>query len=186
MLLAKNSSCLIFVVLFLNACSSNESGPNQVELESPKITQCLRALIPDYFEYSKQFEEIFKRDLSIDGSLQSYGKVYQKLQNDTIFIDVKLSAAEKEDLGRFKFDMSLPLQLYTCTDAFLNEALFTDVQLEFYKSYNKSIEAGGIDCDELAAILLKMDNKSFQSNGIKETTLFYLAYMVFNQAAVWY
>lgn len=154
--------------------------------ENFSMVDCLKSSIPEYFESYLDLSDFLNNNFGLDKTPNSYSKVYKDL-SCTFFVEdgLVLSQLEKELFFEFKYDIGLPLKLYSCTEFAANDLTLLPSQIEFYRSFNNSILDGGMDTAKLSEILAGMDDPSFNSNGVSEVAFFYLVYEIFNCSEVW-
>ena len=134
-------------------------------------------------EYYDTYDEI-KSDLINDGlvddSKDSYGKLYTEIFN---FKYTQTEAdTNRVKLYHFFNGLGPHFQIYACSNLAQSDSILTEKQKKYFELYTSSGESGEFDNKSIADVIYEMTVKEFESNGVKESTVFYLGHKyIFNR-----
>jgi len=172
---------IVTIILVISACSGNTTEhENSIVDPQSKVEFCLKQELSEYYESYEEIRSDLIGDSLVDDSKDSYGKLYVEI------FDFKYTQTEA-DTNRVKqyyfFNGLGPhFQIFLCSKLAQSDTVLTEKQKEYFEFYKSSGETGGFDNKGIAEVIYDMTNEEFESNGVKESTVFYLGHKyIFNR-----
>jgi hypothetical protein len=160
------------LVLLGTGCSEFMEDESTVIIPKSKTEYCLEQLLP---KYSNLFEEMNSELMDyglVDDSKDSYATLY--LNIDSVEYEFHPADIQKLKLYDFLSMMGPHFQIHMCSTLAVNDSCLTSNQKDYYWQYDWMGKNGGLYTDSLAMIIQKMTDEEFESDGIKESTVYYL------------
>lgn len=169
----RNRLYTLAAAIILCSCSG---AVNHDEITPTKpastVEQCMEYYLPEYIAHYEQMKTDLIADGIVDDTKNAYADLYEIIF-DTEYTQNQIDTAKLKEY-QFLSSFGPFLQLSTCSALAKNDSVLTEKQRKYYEIYESSGKAGFFDVFAIAEIIRAMNEGEFESNGIKQSTIFYL------------
>ncbi|NOQ71775.1 MAG: hypothetical protein GQ574_07235 [Crocinitomix sp.] len=169
------------ITITVSSCSGNSDQENENQ-QAPKssVEYCLEQKMKEYYDHYEEMRTDLVNDGIVDDSKNSYANLYETIYDfeyTHTFID-----SAKNMQYQFLDGIGPHSRIFFCSQLAKTDTVLTDNQRQYYGLYETSGHTGSFLPESVAKVIRSMSEAEFNSNSVKETSVFFLGHKyIFNR-----